>query len=268
MPGAVLTETLRRTWQQTLWWGLGLGLLGMVGVLVVPLLDAIDFAKMLETLPPIMVQAIGIGDDMTFALTPEGMVALAFFGKMALVFMVYPVVMGMRVTANEETDGIMDMLLSLPVERARIVLEKVAAYLLNMVFLTLIIFVGVWVGSLLIDVPLNIGRLVASTLNLLPTLTFVLAFTTFVGALLGRRSLALAVVTAFVLSSYMLDTIGGLAKDSAVGSLRVLSFFSHYNPSGVMQYGLSWGTVAGLLVLSVVLVCGAVWAFQHRDVGA
>ena len=268
MPGAVLTETLRRTWQQTLYWGLGLGLLGLVGVLVVPLFDALDIAAMLDTLPPVLLQAAGIGDDLTFTTTPEGMVALAFFGKMALVFIAYPVVMGMRVTSNEETDGIMDMLLSLPVERARVVLEKVAAYLLNMVFLTLIVFLGVWVGSRLIDVPLNIGRLVESTLNLLPTLTFVLAFTTFIGALVGRRSAALGLVTAFVMGSYMLDTFGGMAKDSAVGHLRVLSFFSHYNPSGVMQYGLSWGTVAGLLALSAVLVAGSVWAFQRRDVGA
>ncbi len=267
MVGAVFFETLRRTWQQTLYWGIGLGLMALVGVLAVPLLDALDYAKLLETLPPMLLQAAGIGDDMTFATTPEGMVALVFFGKFALFFVAYPVVMGMRVTTNEETDGILDVLLSLPVARARIILEKVAAYLLNMLFLTLIIFLGVWLGSRLIDIPLHTGRLVESTFNLLPTLTFVLAFTTFTGALLGQRPLALGVVTGFVLGSYMLDTIGGMAKESVVGSLRLLSFFSHYNPSGVMQYGLSWLTVAGLLALSAVLVAGAVWAFQRRDVG-
>jgi ABC-2 type transport system permease protein len=215
-----------------------------------------------------MLQAAGIGDDMTFATTPEGIVALVFFGKFALFFVAYPVVIGMRVTADEETDGMMDILLSLPVERARVVVEKVAAYLLTMVLLTGVIFVGVWVGAQLIKVPLNTGRLVESTLNLLPTLTFVLAVTVFVGALLGRRSWALGVVTTFVLGSYMLDTIGGMAKESMVGSLRLLSFFNHYNPSGVMQFGLSWPTVMGLLALSVVLFAGGVWAFQRRDIGA
>lgn len=61
-------------------------------------------------------------------MTPEGIVAVSFFGKFALLFTAYPVVMGMRVTSNEEDDGILDVLLSLPVARWQVILEKFAAH--------------------------------------------------------------------------------------------------------------------------------------------
>lgn len=265
MTGAVFFETLRRTWRQTLLWGLGLAAMALLIVLILPAMDAMDLAGMLNSLPKPILAAVGLGADMEFALTPEGLIAIGFFGKFALFFIAYPVVMGLRVTASEESDGVMDILLTLPLPRWQVVLEKFAAYLLSIVLLAAIIFGAMWLGTRFVDLFLNMERLLESVVNLLPTLTFVLAFTTFIGAALRRRQAAL--VTAFVLVSYMLDTIGTTAQGSAAENLRLVSFFSYYNPSGVMQFGLSWLTVAGLLALSALLVGGAVWAFQRRDVG-
>lgn len=267
MQGAVFTETLRRTWPQMLLWGGALGLMSLSMMLAVPMLDALDFAGMLSVIPPLMLRAAGVGDNLNFVLTPEGLIAVGFFGKFALIFVVYPIVMGMRVTANEEHDGTLDVLLSLPVPRRRLVLEKFAAYALTIAGIAVLIFAGAWIGVHLVDIPLNIGRLAESSLNVLPTLIFVLAFTVFVGAALNRRGVALALVTAFVLVSFMLETVGGMAAGSAAESLRLLSFFNYYNAAGVMQHGLAWANVFGLLVVSAGLLGGALWAFQRRDVG-
>lgn len=268
MQGVVFVETLRHTWRQTLFWGIALGALAALVVLMVPLFDAIDFATILERLPPIMLQAIGFGDDMEFAVSPEGLIALGFFGKMALIFMVYPVVMGMRVTSNEEDDGTLDVLLSQPVPRWRVVLEKFAAYLLTIFVLSLVIFAGLWLGASVVNVPLDLGRMAQASFNLLPTLTFVLTITVFMGALFSRRQWVLALVTGFVVASFMLDNIGGLAAKGSPGeTLRLLSFFNYYNPSGVMQYGLVWTNTVGMLAISAVLLVAAVWAFNRRDVG-
>ncbi|NWG17934.1 MAG: ABC transporter permease subunit [Chloroflexi bacterium] len=267
MQGVVFVETLRRTWRQTLFWGLGLGALAALVVLMLPLFDAIDFAGILESMPPIMLQAIGIGDDMEFAVSPEGLIALGFFGKMALIFMVYPVVMGMRVTSNEEDDGTLDILLSQPIPRWRVMLEKFAAYLLTIFVLSLLILGGLWLGAGAVNIPLDPGRMAEASFNLLPTLTLVMVFTIFLGALFSRRQWVLALTTIFVVASFMLDSVGGLAKGSAAETLRLISFFNYYNPSGVMQYGLTWGNTVGMLAVSAALLAAALWLFQRRDVG-
>ena len=117
MIGSVFLETWRQTWRQMLYWGLGLASLGLLVVLMVPLFDMQDMKELLESFPPFVLALIGVGSNLEIFATNEGFVAVGFFGKSALIFAVYPVVMGMRITADDEDSGIMDVLLSLPVQR-------------------------------------------------------------------------------------------------------------------------------------------------------
>ena len=56
--------------------------------------------------------------------------------------------MGMRVTANEEDSGILDVVLSLPVRRWQVMVEKIAAYLVTIVMIALWSSVACgWVSS-------------------------------------------------------------------------------------------------------------------------
>jgi ABC-2 type transport system permease protein len=267
MRGVVFEHTLRHTWLTMFLWGMGLGLMGLFVILMTPLLDVTRLAAVLETIPPVILKAAGMPDDYAYALTPEGIIAVGFFGKFALFFIVYPVVMGMRITANEEDEGIMDVLLSLPIPRRRLVLEKFAAYLVTIAGVAVIILVSLWLGTLLVAVPFTLARMLENIFNLSLMLVFILAFTAFMGALLHRKQTALAVVTLFVVFSFMVETLGAMASGSLADGIRLLSFFSHYNAAGVMRNGLAWGSVALLVILSVVLFAGSLYAFQRRDIG-
>ena len=123
MIGAVFKETLKRTWLQMFYWGIGLAAMGTLVVLFVPMFKSLDLVKMMDSLPEFMTGMLGIQDKAVLG-TPEGIIAVGFFGKVGFFFAVYPAVMGMRVTTNEEADGIMDILLSLPIPRWQMILEK------------------------------------------------------------------------------------------------------------------------------------------------
>lgn len=267
MRGVIFRETLRRTWWQMLYWGAGLGAMAMISTAMVPLFDAMKIVDLLRGLPPVLLAASGLDADVSAFATPEGIITVGFFGKFALIFAAYPVVMGMRVTANEEDEGILDVVLSLPVPRWQMMVEKFAAYLLTIVVIAAMVYAGLWLGTQLIDVPLDMNRMAPMVLNLVPVLTLVMALTMFVAAVLRRRQVSLAVVTAFVLGSFMLDSVAGMVESSAATLLRRLSVFSYYDPGGVVQNGLVWTNVAALLVVSALLVAAALWFFERRDVG-
>lgn len=268
MRWAVFAETLRQTRRQMLYWGLGLGLIGFVVVVMVPDVEGLkEMARLLESLPPIIMRAVGVGDDMAFFATPDGFVATGFFGKSLLLLAAYPVVMGLRVTVNEEDSGTMDVLLSLPVARWRVVLEKVAAYFVTLVVIAALLYIGLWAGTVASGVTLNMGKVAQTVLNLLPSMMLILAFTLFVGAIVRRKRLAVGLATAFVIGSFMLDIIGSIARGTIAEQLRALSFFRYFDSTGVMQHGLVWEHVALLVVISIVLLGGALLAFERRDVG-
>jgi ABC-2 type transport system permease protein len=267
MTGAILIETLRRAVWPMLYWGLGLGTMAFISALLVPLFDAIQLAETLRNLPPIVLAAAGLDSNLTALLTPEGIIMTSFFGKFTLLFAAYPVVMGMRVTANEEDEGTLDVLLSLPVPRWRLVLEKFIAYTLTIILIGLMIYGGLWVGVQVSGTALNMQRVADAILHLIPMLIMVLAFTVFIGASIRRRQVALGIVTGFVLSSFMLNTIASMVDGSLSSVLNAVSFFSYFDASAIVQHGTNPAHIAGLLVASGLLFGGALWRFQRRDVG-
>ena len=267
MSGVIFLNTLRHTWLQMVYWGAGLGLMALFTAAMVPFFDSMQMVELLQGLPPILLAAAGLDADLKVLATPEGIITVSFFGKFALIFAAYPVVMGMRVSANDEDSGVMEVVLTLPLPRWQVITERFLAYSLTIVGVGALVYAGLWLGVALVDVQLDMARMAAVVFNAVPVLIFVLAFTALMAALLRRRQRALAVTTAFVVASFMLDTVAGIAGEGLSQTLRAISFFSYYDPGGIVQHGLNQGKTLFISALAALLALGAVWAFRRRDVG-
>ncbi len=267
MIGSVFIETYKQTWKQMVYWGVGLACMAVLVVIMVPLFDMQDMKNLLESFPPFILAMIGVGRDLEVFATNEGFVAIGFFGKSALIFAVYPVVMGMRITANEEDSGIMDMLLSLPVQRARVVVEKFLAYGVSIIGVVLLIYLGLYVGATVGGVELDVARLAEVTFYLIPVMVFIMAVTMLIAVIVRRRTVALGIITAFVIVSYMLQTIGTMAEDTIAESIGVVSFLTYYNAGDILANGFIWSHIAGFLGLSIALLLLAMYRYERRDIG-
>ena len=146
--------------------------MGLLVVVMVPLFDMQAMKELLESFPPLILAMVGVGGDLEVFATNEGFVAVGFFGKSALIFAAYPVVMGMRITSDEEDKGIMDMLLSLPLQRAQMVIEKFAAYAVSIVGVVALIYLGMELGVAVSGIELDMGRLTEVTFYLIPVMIF------------------------------------------------------------------------------------------------
>lgn len=268
MNGAVFTNTLKRNWRSMLYWGIGIGLIAYLQVALLPNTDSLQqMAELMETLPPVLLQAFGGGDVAAIA-TPEGYLSFRYFGFVLIVFAVYALIAGLNVTAAEEDKGILDVVLSQPLPRWRLVIEKFLAYALLILGMVIVSFLGLWLG--VASTPafaIDTMKLLQGSFNILPGALVMLAATTLIATLTRRRSTAGTIATIFLVASYFLDFLGRTVSETFVNSLSTLSFFTYYDGGNVMQNGLNWGNVVLLLGATALLTAGAVWAFQRRDIG-
>lgn len=268
MSGAVFVETLKRSWRQVLYWGIGLGILGFY---VVSIVHDVDVLKQYQDiigskLPPAIMQALGISDVSALA-TPEGFIAFGFLTYGLILMMVYGVLAGMNVSANEEDDGTMDVLLAQPIPRWRLITEKFAAYALMSTVVIALAYLGLFGGTLASPIEISMSRLVLTSIPLILAIWFVIAFTTAAGTFFRRKSTAMMAVVSFIVVSYFLNFIGNAASDTAAGAIKALSFFEYADAQGVVQSGLTVTSLAVLAIGTAVLFGLSLWLFERRDVG-
>jgi ABC-2 type transport system permease protein len=258
---------LRRSVWPLLFWGAGAGVMAYLVVIIVPNVESLQqMAKLLETFPPALLEAFGAGEA-KFLASPAGYLSLNLFSWILPVLAIYSILAGLAVTANEEDQGIMDIILSLPLNRWQIVVEKTLAYALIISGNVILTLAGLWIGVRQTPtMAVDTSRLMEASLNMIPSLLVVLAFTVLVSTLV-RRNVAAGLASAFLIVGYFIDLIGRAAPGTFLDKLRLVSFYTYHDNPGVMQHGLAWGNIVGLLIAAALMIAVSVWTFERRDVG-
>ena len=269
MARAVFWETLRRGWRAALFWGIGIGLIAVLNIVAVPDAHGMEAtAKAITKMGGFVVQLVG-GGDLAFLASPAGFLNNQYYAIILLVFAVYAILAGLNVTATEEDKGILDFLLSMPVPRHRIVVEKFLGYAALSVGVVVVSTAFIFLS---LDtepaVVIPASSVIEASLCIVPGTLIVMAFTAFVASRVRRRRHAAAVAVVFLVVSWFIDVLGRTATASFVHSLRVISFYAYYDTAGVMQKGLSAIDLAVPLAATAVLVAGTVLSFQRRNIGA
>ncbi len=266
MTGSFFKAILRHHWRQILYWGIGLGFYGYYVIVVIPAENMQQYADLLTTLPPTVLQAFGVNDLATLG-TPTGFIGLGFATYAILVLAIYAILAGLNITANEEDAGILDVVLSLPAARSQVILERFTAYAVMTVGIASIVALGLLIGSSVNAPDLDQGRLVLTAFNLVPATLMLMAFTVCMGALARRRTLALGLALAYLVGSYFMDFIAAAVTHSVTNTISRLSLFTYYDGAGVLANGLRVTNLIVLFGLMIYLLWGAVWLFDRRDIG-
>ncbi len=267
MSGIVIGNTLRTSWKQILYWGLGLGALGLYIDFIASSPDIISgYAELFKTMPPAMLKAFGASDVALFT-TSEGWIVSIFVSEAAIFLSVFAVMAGLNITANDEQSGVMDVILSLPISRAAYILERWIGYALiglAIILLTAAITVGGVVG-MNIEAPSDV--IFASILNLYPSMLLVMTVTSLLATVMRRRALAIGLSAAFVIVSYLFNAIGAAAGGAAADLMESLSYFSYvHGEAFVLGTYDPMNTV--LVLVAVAIGFGlSLKMFVSRDIG-
>lgn len=265
MAWAIFKDTMRYTWKMTLLWGVGFASMMILTLQLSPVLNGLQLVDLFASLPPWMMAATGVTDINVLA-SIEGLIAVGIFGKLALMFAAYPVVMGLKVTTSEEDNGTMDMMLSLPLPRWRVIFEKVLAYTLNIIILMSLTVGGLYLGQLGVSIEIDINKLTLVTISVIPVMIFLLALTTFTGAVFSRRQQVLTIITGYIIFSFAIQSLGPLVDAPWMNAIESFAIFTYYNVESTLLNGVTISHVALMLGLAIALVGGSFINFERRDI--
>ncbi|WP_123535903.1 ABC transporter permease subunit [Halosimplex salinum] len=220
-----------------------------------------DIDQLLEAYPEALSKAFGVQS----LATMEGYLAseLYTFGWLLIVGIYFAYAAASLIAADVERDR-MDMLLSLPVSRARVVVEQFVSLAVPLVALSAVVPVVVVLGTIAVDYPIAATDVVALHLLSIPYLTTcagigLVASVLFDRASIAQRSAAGVIAGLFFAESLLTDT-----DFEAVGAVSPTRYV---DPNAVLresEYAL--GDAVVLVFATLALVGLAVVLFRRSDI--
>ena len=171
---------------------------------------------------------------------------------------------GSNAVAGEEERGTLDLLLSLPVSRARVVLEKLGALVVEVAGLGLVLWLALWIGVRAAGMDVAAAHLAGATASAVLLALAYGAIALLLGAATGRRALAAGVAGAAAVAAYLVNSLAPLV--GALEGVQRASPFYHYAAGDPLRHALSAGHAGVLLGITVVAGLLAVPALARRDV--
>jgi ABC-2 type transport system permease protein len=162
----------------------------------------------------------------------------------------------------QDSDGRLELMLSNPVSRAGVVIERVVVIAVEALIIAAVSGVAVWTEAHFQSIDLDRGRLAAAALLLVP---FTLVFGV-IGALLASRipRATVGVLGILVFASYLTTQLGPIFKlPTWVQDASAFKLYGQPLTAGVDQ--------TGLVIMLVIVVAGIVAStlvMERRDIGA
>jgi ABC-2 type transport system permease protein len=199
-----------------------------------------------------------------FTTGPGYLNSQVFTFMVPLLFVIFATRLGARATAGEEQAGTMDLLLSTPVPRMRVVGQKFGAMVAATATLSLVLWGAFAIGTTAMDMGVSLANLagIVASAALLGLAFGSLAL--LVGALRGSQGAAVAVTSTVAVATYLMNTIAAIAPD--IEDLRLFSPFNYYTCAHPLRNGADPGhliLLGGLAAVSFIL---SLAAFERRDI--
>jgi ABC-2 type transport system permease protein len=259
---SVWSRTLRDQRRALVWWAVGLLATVLVTVAFWPTIqaNAEQFTQFLENLPASLRDLFGVSDF----VTPAGYLQARLFSFLGPILMlVLAIGAGARAIAGEEEAGTLDLLLTTPIRRRDVVVQKFVAMLIAVAIIIAVTWVSLAALGPRFDLAVPADGLAAACLNLF---LLALAFGTIalaIGSATGSKGLATGASSGVALLTYLLRSFA--PSVDWLEPFRVLSPFYYYIDHDPLLQGVNAGDVVVLTAVTVVALVIALVTFERRD---
>lgn len=264
MKAELLAEGFRSHSRSLFWWSIGIiGLVGLTMAFYPSVKDSAGLDQYSKDLPEAL-RALFVGGELDLT-SPVGYLNSQVYLMLApLLLAIFSIGAGASAVAGDEESGLLDLLLSQPVSRTSLALERFAWLCLSTLILVVVLTATVVLGALATGLSLSEADVPAATIStgLFALLVGTVALAT--GCLFPGKARAIAAASAVATLSWIVD---GLAR--AVTWLDDVAEFSPYRiafGSGPLANGPAWGDWAILVGIVLVLTAVAVVGLRRRDI--
>ena len=262
--GELVRQTFRLEWKSLLGWTLSTVALVVAVVAFFPSVKGnAALTTSFDSLPPSVQSAFGIADLGSAAGYLQGQL----FSTLApLIFLSFAIGRGARAIAGEEERGTMDLLLSNPIRRSRVVLEKGAAIALGLIGIGLFLWLTLLIFGPIFEIHVAAGNTAAATASSVALGLLYGAIALCLGAATGRRGLSLGIASGLAGAGFLYTSLAPFV--SSLSDNLGISPFQHAYGYDPVANGMQWGDFFTLVIAAAAFVAGAVVLFDRRDVHA
>lgn len=264
MLGNTFIKSLRDLRRPMLWWSLGLVSYALVIILIYPSYrDGPQLDELFGDEDSILRAFAGNVEEFN---SPEGFLTAQMLSfTFPMLFIVFGLWLGTSWLAGEERRGALEVLLSYPVRRTTILLEKFAAIVAASAILCVITLIGAAAGIFVIDMDISLLKVAQAYGGLVMLGSTFAALALFVSAWTGKTGASIGVGGAVGVFAYVANSFAPLVD--AIEWARYLSPIYYFVGADPLTNGLDPVHAAVLIAASAVLVALASYLFERRDLG-
>ena len=245
-------------------WGLGMSLI---------VIATMASVSQLMSTPQAKAELVALAGQFAWAADPVAVDTVGGYATFKVgitVFLacVWALLVGSRMLRGEEDRGSLDVLLSAPRGRLRVVGEKVAAYWTALLGMALVIAVAIYAGGQRFEAEFGFDGALLFALDIALICAVIAGIALLLSQFTQERGPAAGWTGALLLLFIVLDMANRVFPDS--GWVARLSPVYYYNLSKplIPSVGASATGMLVLLGLAVGLSAFAAWLFVRRDIGA
>lgn len=256
----------QRRWS-ILWWSLGIGLFIFVNLIFYPTVrdQASQLNQSLEQMPD---AARSLFTDTADFLSPIGYLSSQIFYLMLpMLLSILTIGMGSSLIAKEENEGTLELLLSRPISRGRLLASKAMAGITVLLIVGLVALIITVIVCAVVNIEVGLGNVaLAAFMSMIMALLFgaIALYMTAIGRKGRLASVGVASLIAF--GGYIITSLVGLA--SWLKWPDKFLPYHYYHPGDILNGHFSIWNLIGLLVAIGTLGVLSWLAFRSRDTGA
>jgi ABC-2 type transport system permease protein len=260
----VFLKSLRDLRRSFAWWTVGLaGYVALIASVYPTVRDNPDLEKLVESYPEALKAFVAFGGQFDFTSAAGYLGSELFSFMMPALFLVAAVGHGAGTLAGEEERGTIDLLLSSPLSRTRVALEKLAAMCVELAALGAVLWLALWVGARAFPMEVSVAHLASATALLVVLALAYGAIAFMVAAATGRKTLAIGLTVALAVGAYLVNSLASLVE--VLEPFQKATPFYHYAVADPLRQGLDpWHTLF-LLAVGAVAAAAGVLLFDRRD---
>ncbi len=251
---AVSLRTLAASGWSSFWWLLGIVAFCAYVLLLTPAIQQ-PFYKIVQQTPWLAQLFFDTPTN-----TNTGMLGTILFALLPALVVIIALTLALSWPSDLE-NGRVELVLSTPQARPRILLERFGANLLVVLLAPVLTWLALTIGAQLINLSIDQGRVLAASFSMLPLALITMGLVYSQAGRL-RYGAVLGLVTAYLTLSFLEETLEGLVSiPSWIGQISIFHLYG--NP---IFAGMDWGHFLGMSGVGIALLVIGLVQFRYADI--
>lgn len=260
---AIITKTLRDRWRSTTAWSVGLLAIITLQLYIYPTVATSSGAmqEYIDAFPEALKTIFRLEDYFSGA----GFLGTELFSLMIpLILISVAAARGSTAIAGEIEAGTADILFALPISRTKILVSKMFALVLELLFLVTLAVTSIAIGATMVDMEIStISLITATSASGLMALVFG-SIALVAGSLTGKRGVATGLAITFAIAALLFYSLAPI--------VNTFDYLTPFNPmdwainGNPLSNGVSALSLVKLVLLFNAFSAAALLLFRKRDI--